>query len=143
MFFNPEPPVRFVRPRKTPSKVEKATGESVVLDCEVSRASANVTWKKNGEEVEESTNISLLGDGVSRQLTIHCVTPEDAGQYVCDAKDDLMDFTLTIKGMSITKLLCLIFRLIAWMENRGNALSFLLLWEKVIDRRQFSPNVIW
>uniref|UniRef100_A0A8C6SFW8 Obscurin-like protein 1 n=1 Tax=Neogobius melanostomus TaxID=47308 RepID=A0A8C6SFW8_9GOBI len=79
-----EPPVRFVRPRKTASRVERAVGESVALDCEVSRASAEVTWKRNGEEVEESRNISLSEEGVSRQLTIHCVTAEDAGQYVCD-----------------------------------------------------------
>ncbi|XP_055018218.1 obscurin-like protein 1 [Boleophthalmus pectinirostris] len=92
-----EPPVRFVRPRKSASKVECAAGEEVVLECEVSRPNAEVTWKRNGDEVEDSKNISILEEGVMRQLTIHALSEEEAGQYVCDAKDDLMDFTVTIK----------------------------------------------
>ncbi|KAK7938649.1 hypothetical protein WMY93_001975 [Mugilogobius chulae] len=92
-----EPPVRFVRPRKSASKVEKEAGESVVLECEVSRPNAEVTWKRNGDEVEDMKNISVLEEGVLRQLTIHALNEEDAGQYVCDAKDDLMDFTVTVR----------------------------------------------
>uniref|UniRef100_A0A3Q2X5X7 Obscurin-like protein 1 n=1 Tax=Haplochromis burtoni TaxID=8153 RepID=A0A3Q2X5X7_HAPBU len=91
-FVNIAPPVRFIRPRKMASRVEKMAGETLVLDCEVSRSNAEVTWKKNGEEVEDSRNITILEDGVIRQLTIHSLTVEDAGQYVCDAKDDVMDF---------------------------------------------------
>ncbi|KAK0147315.1 Obscurin [Merluccius polli] len=85
-----EPPVRFVRPRKMASVVEKFAGEALVLDCEVSRANAEVTWKKNGEEVEDS-----------RKLTIHCLSLEDAGQYVCDAKDDVMDFHVKVKELPV------------------------------------------
>ncbi|XP_023278851.1 obscurin-like protein 1 isoform X1 [Seriola lalandi dorsalis] len=96
-----EPPVRFLRPRKTASRVEKVAGETVVLDCEVSRSNAEVTWKKNGEEVEDSRNITVLEDGVMRQLTIHCLTVEDAGQYVCDAKDDVMDFHVNVQELPV------------------------------------------
>ncbi|XP_072301439.1 obscurin isoform X4 [Eucyclogobius newberryi] len=92
-----EPPVRFVRPRKSASKVETEVGKAVVLDCEVSRPNAEVTWKRNGDEVEDMKNVSILEEGVLRQLTIHALAEEDAGQYVCDAKDDLMDFTVTVK----------------------------------------------
>uniref|UniRef100_A0A3P9CGZ9 Obscurin-like protein 1 n=1 Tax=Maylandia zebra TaxID=106582 RepID=A0A3P9CGZ9_9CICH len=91
-FVNIAPPVRFIRPRKMASRVEKMAGETLLLDCEVSRSNAEVTWKKNGEEVEDSRNITILEDGVIHQLTIHFLTVEDAGQYVCDAKDDVMDF---------------------------------------------------
>ncbi|XP_078795467.1 obscurin-like protein 1 isoform X25 [Oryzias latipes] len=92
-----EPPVRFIRPRKTASKVEKMRGETLILDCEVSRSNAKVTWKKNGEEVEDSRNITIFDDGVLRQLTIHSLTMEDAGQYICDAKDDVMDFNVKVQ----------------------------------------------
>lgn len=95
-----EPPVRFVRPRKMASRLEKLAGATLVLDCEVSRSNAEVTWKKNGEEVEDSRNITILEDGVTRQLTIHSLTVEDAGQYVCDAKDDVMDFHVEVQGES-------------------------------------------
>ncbi|XP_020317865.1 obscurin-like protein 1 isoform X4 [Oncorhynchus kisutch] len=92
-----DPPVRFVRPRKMASRVEMFVGDSLVLDCEVSRSNATVNWKKNGEEMEESSNVTVIEDGVMRQLTIHSMTLEDAGQYVCDAKDDVMDFQVKIK----------------------------------------------
>ncbi|XP_051260024.1 obscurin-like protein 1 isoform X2 [Dicentrarchus labrax] len=96
-----EPPVRFVRPRKMASRVEKVAGETLVLDCEVSRSNAEVTWKKNGEEVEDSRNITILEDGVIRQLTVHSLTLEDSGQYVCDAKDDVMDFQVKVQDMPV------------------------------------------
>uniref|UniRef100_A0A3P8S6A3 Obscurin-like protein 1 n=1 Tax=Amphiprion percula TaxID=161767 RepID=A0A3P8S6A3_AMPPE len=98
-----EPPVRFIRPRKMASRVEKVAGETLVLDCEVSRSNAEVTWKKNGEEVEDSRNITILVDGVMHQLTIHSLSVEDAGQYVCDAKDDVMDFRVTVKAPRVVE----------------------------------------
>ncbi|XP_047227176.1 obscurin-like isoform X6 [Girardinichthys multiradiatus] len=96
-----EPPVRFIRPRKMASRVEKVVGETLVLDCEVSRSNAEVTWKKNGEEVEDSRKVTILEDGVTRQLTIHSVMVEDAGQYVCDAKDDVMDFSVKVQELPV------------------------------------------
>uniref|UniRef100_A0A674B4R0 Obscurin like cytoskeletal adaptor 1b n=1 Tax=Salmo trutta TaxID=8032 RepID=A0A674B4R0_SALTR len=80
------------------NRVEMFVGDSLVLDCEVSRSNAAVSWKKNGEEMEESSNVTVIEDGVMRQLTIHSMTLEDAGQYVCDAKDDVMDFQVKIKA---------------------------------------------
>uniref|UniRef100_A0A3Q4HVI0 Obscurin-like protein 1 n=1 Tax=Neolamprologus brichardi TaxID=32507 RepID=A0A3Q4HVI0_NEOBR len=103
-FVNIAPSVRFIRPRKMASRVEKMVGETLVLDCEVSRSNAEVTWKKNGEEVEDSRNITILEDGVIRQLTIHSLTVEDAGQYVCDAKDDVMDLPVKILGKTDAKI---------------------------------------
>ncbi|XP_032368886.1 obscurin isoform X2 [Etheostoma spectabile] len=96
-----EPPVRFVRPRKMAGRVDKVVGETLVLDCEVSRSNAEVNWKKNGEEVEDSKNITILEDGVMRQLTVHSLTMEDAGKYVCDAKDDVMDFTVNVQELPV------------------------------------------
>ncbi|XP_019910064.2 obscurin-like protein 1 isoform X5 [Esox lucius] len=92
-----EPPVRFVRPRKMASGVERFVGDRLVLDCEVSRSNAEVSWKKNREEIEENSNVTIIEDGVTHQLIIHHLTLEDAGQYVCDAKDDVMDFHVKMK----------------------------------------------
>ncbi|XP_068615824.1 obscurin-like protein 1, partial [Brachionichthys hirsutus] len=96
-----EPPVRFIRPRKMASRVEKAAGETLVLDCEVSRSNAEVTWKKNGDEVEDSGHVTILEDGVTRQLAIRSLTAGDAGQYVCDAKDDVMDFHVEVQELPV------------------------------------------
>ncbi|XP_016301137.1 obscurin isoform X4 [Sinocyclocheilus anshuiensis] len=92
-----EPPVRFIRPRKMAYGVEKLVGDTVVLECEVSRPNAEVSWKKDGVEIEENSNITITEDGTSQQLTIHSAAFEDAGQYVCDARDDVMDFLVKIK----------------------------------------------
>ncbi|KAA0715524.1 Obscurin [Triplophysa tibetana] len=92
-----EPPVRFIRPRKMAYGVEKLVGDTVVLECDVSRSNAEVSWKKDGEEIEENTNVTIREDGASRQLIIHPAALEDAGQYVCDARDDVMDFLVKIK----------------------------------------------
>ncbi|XP_076858629.1 obscurin-like isoform X2 [Brachyhypopomus gauderio] len=91
-----EPPVRFIRSRKMAYEIEKFFGDTVVLDCEVSRSNAEVSWKKNGEEVEENSNITIFEEGSIRQLTIHSATFENMAQYTCDAKDDVMDFYLKI-----------------------------------------------
>ncbi|KAM9801971.1 obscurin isoform 3-T3 [Syngnathus typhle] len=96
-----EPPVRFVRPRKIVNRLEKGVGQSLVLDCEVSRPNAVVLWKRNGEEVEDSKNLTVVEDGVVRQLTVHSLTLEDAGIYVCDAKDDVMDFHIQVKELPV------------------------------------------
>ncbi|XP_056093724.1 obscurin-like protein 1 isoform X12 [Rhinichthys klamathensis goyatoka] len=92
-----EPPVRFIRPRKMTYAVEKLVGDIVVLECEVSRPNAEVSWKKDGEEIEENSNITITEDGTSRQITIQSAAFNDAGQYVCDARDDVMDFLVKIK----------------------------------------------
>ncbi|XP_073769161.1 obscurin-like protein 1 isoform X48 [Danio rerio] len=92
-----EPPVRFIRPRKMAYGVEKLVGEIVVLECEVCRPNAEVSWKKDGDEIEENSNVTITEDGTNRQLTIHSADFEDAGQYVCDARDDVMDFLVKIK----------------------------------------------
>ncbi|XP_067300486.1 obscurin isoform X2 [Pseudorasbora parva] len=97
-----EPPVRFIRPRKMTYAVEKLVGDIVVLECEVSRPNAEVSWKKDGDEIEENSNITITEDGTSRQLTIHCAAFDDAGQYVCDARDDVMDFLVKIKDPPLT-----------------------------------------
>ncbi|XP_061774413.1 obscurin-like isoform X2 [Nerophis ophidion] len=96
-----EPPVRFVRPRKTLSRLEKVVGETLVLDCEVSRPNAVVFWKKNGEEVEGLATVTIVEDGVLRQLKVHSLTLEDAGIYVCDAKDDVMDFHVKVQELPV------------------------------------------
>lgn len=93
-----EPPVRFIRPRKMAYEVDKFVGETIVLECEVSRSNAEVSWKKNGDEIEENNHITITEDGSTRQLTIHASRLEDTGQYLCDAKDDVMDFSLKING---------------------------------------------
>ncbi|XP_068575863.1 obscurin-like protein 1a [Cebidichthys violaceus] len=91
-----EPPVTLTRPKNTPDKLESFAGEPVVLELEVSRFGAEVVWRLNGREVEESGNVTITEDGLIHRLTIHCPTPEDSGKYTCDAVDDKIDFQVKV-----------------------------------------------
>ncbi|XP_037330512.2 obscurin-like protein 1a [Pungitius pungitius] len=91
-----EPPVTLTRPKNTPDKLESLAGEPVVLEIQVSRSSAEVVWRLNGREVEESSNVTITKDGLIHRLTIHCPNPEDSGKYTCDAVDDKIDFEVKV-----------------------------------------------
>ncbi len=49
------------------------------LSVKVSRPNAEVSWKKDAEEIEENSNITITEDGTSRQLTIHSAALEMQG----------------------------------------------------------------
>ncbi|OCT63341.1 obscurin-like protein 1 isoform X2 [Xenopus laevis] len=72
------------------------TGEQVVLSCEVSRENAQVRWYKDGMELEETEGIRLESDGKHRRLILHTAQTQDSGEFVCDARDDSVFYTLTV-----------------------------------------------
>lgn len=96
--FHLEPPVTLTRPENMPEKLESFPGKPIVLEIEVSRPNAEVTWWLNGKEVEESSNVSITEDGLIHRLTIHSIMPEDSGKYTCDAVDDKIDFQVKVSG---------------------------------------------
>ncbi|KAM9327865.1 obscurin-like protein 1a [Pholidichthys leucotaenia] len=91
-----EPPVTLSRPQNTPDKLECFAGKQIVLEIEVSRQNAEVKWCLNGEEIEESSNVTITEDGLIRRLIIQSSSPEDSGKYTCDAGDDKIDFQVKI-----------------------------------------------
>uniref|UniRef100_A0A3Q1FZP8 Obscurin-like protein 1 n=1 Tax=Acanthochromis polyacanthus TaxID=80966 RepID=A0A3Q1FZP8_9TELE len=91
-----EQPVTLTRPKNTPDKLESFAGKPIVLEIEVSRPTAEVTWWLNGREIEQSSNVTITEDGLTRRLTIHAPTPEYSGKYTCDAVDDTIDFQVKV-----------------------------------------------
>uniref|UniRef100_A0A3P8T8P3 Obscurin-like protein 1 n=1 Tax=Amphiprion percula TaxID=161767 RepID=A0A3P8T8P3_AMPPE len=89
-------PVTLTRPKNTPDKLESFAGKPIVLEIEVSRPTAEVTWWLNGRKIEQSSNVTITEDGLIRRLTIHAPTPEDSGKYTCDAVDDTIDFQVKV-----------------------------------------------
>ncbi|XP_069554256.1 obscurin-like protein 1a [Brachyistius frenatus] len=92
----PEPSVMLTRPENTPDKLESFAGTPIILEIKVSRPTAEVRWWLNGEEIQESSNVTITEDGLVRRLTIHSPTPEDSGKYTCDAVDDNIDFQVKV-----------------------------------------------
>lgn len=78
--------------------MEGYVSEEIHLQCELSRSRGKVCWFKDGQEVEESSNLQLISEGPYRRLTILSGSMEDAGEYVCETSGDSVFFQLTVRG---------------------------------------------
>lgn len=78
--------------------MESYVSEDIHLQCELSRSSGKVRWFKDGQLVEESTNLQLISEGPYRRLSIPTSTVNDGGEYVCETDGDSVFFQLTVKG---------------------------------------------
>ncbi|XP_065729549.1 obscurin [Phocoena phocoena] len=79
-----ELPVSILRPLRDKIAIEKHRG---VLECQMSRASAQVRWFKGSVELQPGAKYEMVSDGLYRQLVINAVQPEDEDTYTCDAGD--------------------------------------------------------
>ncbi|XP_034467642.1 obscurin-like protein 1a [Hippoglossus hippoglossus] len=94
--------IRFVRPLQ--DTVAHADG-MVTLRCEVCKPKADVQWLKNGVEVVASRRFSIRADGVERSLTIHRLTREDTGEYICESRDDRTVASLRVEMPRVVEFL--------------------------------------
>ncbi|XP_043550278.1 obscurin-like protein 1a isoform X17 [Chiloscyllium plagiosum] len=70
--------------------------ESIILCCEVSRPNTKVQWCKDGEILTPSDRVSVHSSGHVRKLIVQSARPSDSGQYVCDATEDSLMFTVNV-----------------------------------------------
>lgn len=70
----------------------------VELRCEVAPAGSQVCWFKDGLEVEASDTLQLGAEGPVRTLTLPHAQPEDAGEYVCETRDEAVTFNVSLAG---------------------------------------------
>ncbi|CAL8307260.1 unnamed protein product [Merluccius merluccius] len=94
--------IKFVTPLR--DTVAHADG-MVTLRCEVCKPKADVQWLRNGIEVVPGRRFSIRADGVERSLTIHRLTKEDAGEYVCESQDDRTVATLRVEVPRVVEFL--------------------------------------
>lgn len=84
LFFPPtEPPVEFSKPLVDQTVEEEATA---VLECELSRDKADVTWFRDGKEIRKTKKYDMVAEGRIRKLIIKDCTLDDSKTYTCDAK---------------------------------------------------------
>ncbi|NXP50842.1 OBSL1 protein, partial [Heliornis fulica] len=91
-----DPPVRILQPRRPPPAVTVSPGETVTLDCELSRADAPVHWSKEGVRLEAGGSLVLEEEDAHRRLLIPAAQAEHSGKYVCDVIDDTVTFTVQV-----------------------------------------------
>ncbi|XP_062847132.1 obscurin isoform X3 [Trichomycterus rosablanca] len=94
-----ELPVRFVKKLRDKIAMFKHRGH---LECQVSRASAKVTWYKNKDEIKPSMKYEILSDNIYRKLTINDVDSSDEATYTCDAVDDKTSCQLLVEEQAIS-----------------------------------------
>ncbi|XP_048200634.1 obscurin-like protein 1 isoform X2 [Perognathus longimembris pacificus] len=90
------PPERIVHPAARSLDLQFGAPGRVELRCEVAPAGSQVRWYKDGLEVEASDDLQLGAEGPIRTLTLPHAQPEDAGEYVCETRDEAVTFNVSL-----------------------------------------------
>ncbi|XP_046295497.1 obscurin-like protein 1 isoform X3 [Marmota monax] len=90
------PPERIVHPAARSLDLQFGAPGRVELRCEVAPAGSQVRWYKDGLEVEASDALKLGAEGPARTLTLPHAQPEDAGEYVCETRDEAVTFNVSL-----------------------------------------------
>ncbi|KAG7502030.1 obscurin 1 [Solea senegalensis] len=91
------PPVKFSPVHEDELHKSSMELDPVVLLCHVSRDDAEVTWYKDGSEIQPSDNITVQTEGTVRRLIIRSADTSDAGSYTCCAGNNSVDFTVNVR----------------------------------------------
>ncbi|XP_030006218.1 obscurin-like protein 1 [Sphaeramia orbicularis] len=83
----------------TNKKVE--TGEPIVLYCEVSHSFAQVSWLKDGQELQMTDGLNIQSDGNMRRIVIQSAEASHSGVYTCQTAGDAINFKVDITGPSV------------------------------------------
>ncbi|XP_038857003.1 obscurin-like [Salvelinus namaycush] len=94
-----ELPVQIVKPLRVKIAMYKHKG---LLECQVSRANAQVRWFKNRNEIQPSQKHQIVSDDIYRQLHIDDVASSDEDTYTCDAGDDKTSCQLLVEEQAIS-----------------------------------------
>ncbi|KAG3275335.1 obscurin like 1, transcript variant X3 [Ictidomys tridecemlineatus] len=90
------PPERIVHPAARSLDLQFGAPGRVELRCEVAPAGSQVRWYKDGLEVEASDALQLGAEGPARTLTLSHAQSEDAGEYVCETRDEAVTFNVSL-----------------------------------------------
>ena len=91
----PDAPVYIVVPLQETTTIE---GETVTLQCEVSKPDVDGVWFKDNLELAPDEKFEPILDGVMQALTIHDVELEDEAEYSIEVPGDSSTATLWVEG---------------------------------------------
>lgn len=77
-------------------------GSNVVLRCELHTTRGDVQWLKSNQEIIPNRHFTIRADGQERSLTIHDLTDDDAGEYMCESKDERTCATVVVQSKYIS-----------------------------------------
>ncbi|CAJ0935024.1 unnamed protein product [Ranitomeya imitator] len=76
--------------------------EDLRLALSLSRYDGEVRWYKDGERLQDNPHILMEERGAQRLLTILGAVRDDAGEYLCDARNDSFSFYVTVGAPPVT-----------------------------------------
>ncbi|XP_053359740.1 obscurin [Clarias gariepinus] len=94
-----ELPVQIVKPLRVKIALYR---HRALLECQVSRANAEVTWYKRNREIAPNGKYQTISEGLYRQLTIEEVGSSDEDTFICDAGDDKTSCRLFVEEQAIS-----------------------------------------
>ncbi|XP_030053285.1 obscurin isoform X2 [Microcaecilia unicolor] len=78
---------------------EAPEGETVTLQCELTKADASVEWKKGQKAIRTSKKYKMRQEGPTAELLIHDLDVKDTGEYTCICGDQQTTATLTVNEL--------------------------------------------
>ncbi|XP_056605844.1 obscurin-like protein 1a [Triplophysa dalaica] len=93
-----ELPASIVRPLRDRTALEK---HRVILECTVSSPRCEVTWYKEGEELESTEHMEIIEEDCYHKLIIHQVALEDEGTYSIEVGEHTSTAKLLVEAQSI------------------------------------------
>ncbi|XP_042694252.1 obscurin-like protein 1 [Centrocercus urophasianus] len=93
-----DPPIRILEKDALPTCRRCRAMEDLVLEVQLSHAHGEVKWYKDGEKLQDTGHVRLEEDGQRRALVILGATDGDAGEYLCDTRDDSVIFCVTVEA---------------------------------------------
>lgn len=93
-----DPPVRILERDALLTRRRCRAMEDLVLEVLLSHAHGEVKWYKDGEKLQDTGHVRLEEDGARRSLVILGATSGDAGEYLCDTRDDSIIFCVSVEG---------------------------------------------
>ncbi|XP_043921975.1 obscurin [Protopterus annectens] len=91
-------PVHFKRKLQNEEVIE---GDTVTLNCELTKSSPSIVWKKDGLSLHASDKYEMKQVGTVSELLIHKAEPGDSGSYTCDTGDEQSIAQLTVKAAPV------------------------------------------
>ncbi|KAL7874925.1 hypothetical protein SRHO_G00058950 [Serrasalmus rhombeus] len=83
-------------------EVNVSASQKTTLSCEVSDMRTEVKWYKDGKPLSSSRTVHLEAKGKSRQLVLDSIEKIDAGEYICEAGNEKLVFSVQVSDTQAT-----------------------------------------
>uniref|UniRef100_A0AAR2KQ87 Obscurin, cytoskeletal calmodulin and titin-interacting RhoGEF b n=1 Tax=Pygocentrus nattereri TaxID=42514 RepID=A0AAR2KQ87_PYGNA len=90
----PDTQAAFISKDSYQREVNVSASQKTTLSCEVSDMRTEVKWYKDGKPLSSSRTVHLEAKGKSRQLVLDSIEKIDAGEYICEAGNEKLVFSV-------------------------------------------------